>query len=248
MSTRRTRSRSAPAPRRSTWRSRRSGCAAVRAWSCPPSPSPRRRRWSPTAMRRPSSWTWSRRRSAWIRRRSRERSPASRTGGRRSWEGSPCTTAGRGRRARPPRARCAARAVYSSQTPRGAVGSRYSASLADLEEVEVPRGRGARQHAWHLYPLRLPLDRLTTGRDEFIRTLAARGVGTSVHWRPLHMQPYYAERYGYREEEFPVAFREWRRLVSLPIFPGLSDADIDHVVATVRDAVAQARKRRVAVA
>jgi len=62
------------------------------------------------------------------------------------------------------------------------------------------------------------------------------------------MQPFYAERYGYREEEFPVAFREWRRLVSLPIFPGLSDADVDHVVATVRDAVAEGRKRRFAVA
>src|SRR2546422_6969871 len=56
-------------------------------------------------------------------------------------------------------------------------------------EVEVPRERADRQHAWHLYPLRLRLDHLATGRDEFIRTLAARGVGTSVHWRPLHMQP-----------------------------------------------------------
>src|SRR3989449_1126497 len=131
---------------------------------------------------------------------------------------------------------------------RAAIASRYGAALADLEEVEVPRERADRRHAWHLYPLRLRLDRLATSRDEFIRTLAARGVATSVHWRPLHMQPYYAERYGYREEEFPVAFREWQRLVSLPIFPGLSDADVDHVVATVRDAVAEARKRRVAVA
>jgi len=131
---------------------------------------------------------------------------------------------------------------------RATIARRYSAGLADLEEVEVPRERADRRHAWHLYPLRLRLDRLATGRDEFIRTLAARGVGTSVHWRHLHMQPFYAERYGYRAEEFPVAFREWQRLVSLPIFPGLSDADIDHVVTVVRDAVAEGRKRRVAVA
>jgi len=134
------------------------------------------------------------------------------------------------------------------RSQRAAIASRYNAALADLEEVEVPRERADRQHAWHLYPLRLRLDHLATGRDEFIRTLAARGVGTSVHWRPLHMQPFYAERYGYREEEFPVAFREWRRLVSLPIFPGLSDADVDHVVTAVRDAVAEGRKRRFAVA
>ena len=131
---------------------------------------------------------------------------------------------------------------------RATIARRYSAALADLEEVEVPRERPDRRHAWHLYPIRLRLDRLATNRDEFIRTLAARGVATSVHWRPLHMQPYYAERYGYRPDEFPVAFREWQRLVSLPIFPGLSDADTDHVVAVVRGAVADGRKRRFAVA
>jgi len=134
------------------------------------------------------------------------------------------------------------------RSQRATIARRYSAALADLEEVEVPRERADRRHAWHLYPLRLRLDRLATGRDEFIRTLATRGVATSVHWRPLHMQPYYAEQYGYRAEEFPVAFREWQRLVSLPIFPGLSDADVDHVVTAVRDAVAEGRKRRFAVA
>jgi dTDP-4-amino-4,6-dideoxygalactose transaminase len=131
---------------------------------------------------------------------------------------------------------------------RATIARRYSAALADLDEVEVPRERPDRRHAWHLYPLRLRLDRLATNRDDFIRTLTARGVATSVHWRPLHMQPYYAERYGYRAEEFPVALREWQRLVSLPIFPGLGDGDIDHVVAAVRGTVAEGRKRRFAVA
>jgi perosamine synthetase len=134
------------------------------------------------------------------------------------------------------------------RSQRAAIAQRYSAAFADLEEVEVPHERADRQHAWHLYPLRLHLDRLATSRDDFIRTLAERGVGTSVHWRPLHLQPYYADRYGYRAKEFPVAFREWQRLVSLPIFPGLSDADLDHVVGVVRDAVAEGRKRRFAVA
>src|SRR5207249_4758277 len=110
------------------------------------------------------------------------------------------------------------------------------------------RARAIRSLAWHLYPIRLRLDHLTMSRGEFIHALAARGVATSVHWRPLHMQPYYAERYGFRAEEFPVAFREWRRLISLPIFPGMSDADVDHTIAAVRDTAAEARKRRVAVA
>ena len=131
---------------------------------------------------------------------------------------------------------------------RAAIALRYTAELDDLEEVESPREQADRRHAWHLYPIRLHPDRLTIDRDEFIRMLAARGIGTSVHWRPLHMQPYYADRYGYRAEEFPVAYREWQRLVSLPIFPGMSDADVERVIAAVRATAQQARKRRFAVA
>src|SRR5207253_2097865 len=130
---------------------------------------------------------------------------------------------------------------------RAAIALRYTAELDDLEEVETPREQADRRHAWHLYPIRLHPDRLTIDRDEFIRMLAARGIGTSVHWRPLHMQPYYADRYGYRAEEFPVAYREWQRLVSLPIFPGMSDADVERVIAAVRATAQQARKRRFAV-
>src|SRR5881396_3366557 len=131
---------------------------------------------------------------------------------------------------------------------RAAIALRYTAELDDLEEVETPREQADRRHAWHLYPIRLHLDRLTIDRDEFIRMLGARGIGTSVHWRPLHMQPSYADRYGYRAEEFPVAYREWQRLVSLPIFPGMSDADVERVIAAVRATAQQARKRRFAVA
>ena len=128
------------------------------------------------------------------------------------------------------------------------VAARYTAGLGDLEEIEPPRERADRRHAWHLYPIRLRLDRLAIGRDEFGQALAARGVATSVHWRPLHMQPYYAQRYGYRAEDFPVAFREWQRLISLPIFPGMSDAAVDHVIAAVRDTAADGRRRKFAVA
>ena len=131
---------------------------------------------------------------------------------------------------------------------RTAVAAGYAAALADLDEIELPTALPDRQHSWHLYPLRLRLDRLAMGRDEFINELNRRGVGTSVHWRPLHMQPYYVERYGYRPEDFPVACREWQRLISLPIFPGMTDAELAHVVATVRSVTQSARHRPVAVA
>ncbi len=123
---------------------------------------------------------------------------------------------------------------------RAEIAARYTAAFADLDGLEVPCPGEDRQHAWHLYVVRLRLERLRYGRDELIRELARRGVATSVHWRPLHMQPYYRDRYGYRAEDFPVAFREWQRLVSLPLFPAMSDADVEHVIAAVRETVARA--------
>ncbi len=118
---------------------------------------------------------------------------------------------------------------------RSRIAARYADLLGNIDEIELPWVDPNRRTSWHLYPLRLNLERLTIGRDQFIDELRARGVGTSVHWRPLHLHPYYANTFGYRPENFPVADREWQRLVSLPIFPGLTDAEVEHIAATVRE-------------
>src|SRR5205814_9380359 len=68
-----------------------------------------------------------------------------------------------------------------------------------------------RIHAWHLFPIRLRLDRLAIDRNEFIAALRERGVGCSVHWRPLHLHPYYAEQFGWSPDQFPVASALWDR-------------------------------------
>lgn len=126
---------------------------------------------------------------------------------------------------------------------RRAVAERFRAGLEDLEEIELPAELANRKHSWHLFAVQLRLDRLGIDRNVFIERLKQAGVATSVHWLPLHMQPYYADTYGYRPEDFPVAAAAWPRLVSLPIFPSMTDGEIDHVVETVRDVVASVRRR-----
>ena len=110
----------------------------------------------------------------------------------------------------------------------------YLQSLAGLSEIELPPEDGNRIHAWHLFPIRLRLDRLSIDRNQFIEKLKAAGIGCSVHWRPLHLHPYYKETFGWKAEEFPVARALWPRLISLPIFPGMSPVEIEYIVDTVK--------------
>lgn len=110
----------------------------------------------------------------------------------------------------------------------------YRSALGDLCPLEMPNEFPNRLHSWHLFPIRLRLDRLTIDRDAFIEELKGRGVGTSVHWRPLHLHPYYQDTFGWGESDLPVASREWPRLVSLPLFPSMTDDEFDHVVQSVR--------------
>ena len=91
-----------------------------------------------------------------------------------------------------------------------------------------------RIHAWHLFPIRLRLERLAVDRNRFMEELKKAGVGCSVHWRPLHLHPYYAKTFGWRRSDLPAATALWPRLVSLPIFPGMREDEIDHVVRTLR--------------
>jgi dTDP-4-amino-4,6-dideoxygalactose transaminase len=118
---------------------------------------------------------------------------------------------------------------------REAIAQAYGEALADVEELELPAVDPDRIHSWHLYPIRLRLDRLTISRNDFMDRLKDAGVGCSVHWRPLHLHPYYQSTFGWRPEDLPVATRVWERLISLPIFPGMRDDEVKHVANTVRD-------------
>jgi perosamine synthetase len=110
----------------------------------------------------------------------------------------------------------------------------YRDAFSAVEEIELPVDDSNRIHSWHLFPIRLQLARLTIDRNMFIEELSQSGVGSSVHWRPLHLHPYYQESFGWLPEDCPVATETWVRLVSLPLFPGMREEEIEHVIHTVK--------------
>jgi perosamine synthetase len=125
---------------------------------------------------------------------------------------------------------------------RQAIAAAYNAAFAGVEELEVPPTRADSQHAWHLYALRINPERLTITRDEFIKELAAANIGTSVHFIPLHLHPYYRDTYRLAPEDFPVALGAYQREISLPIYPGMTEDDTEDVIAAVRRIVDTRRK------
>ncbi len=120
----------------------------------------------------------------------------------------------------------------------------YSELLGDIEELILPAQQPDRIHSWHLYVIRLRLDRLGIDRAEMIEELKRKGITTSVHWMPLHLHPYYREKYGYRPEDFPVATRLWREMITLPLYPGMSEAEVRYVCEAVRECVGRARRTK----
>jgi len=118
------------------------------------------------------------------------------------------------------------------------LAARYLEGLHDLPLILPADAPAGDIHAWHLFVLRLRPERLGMERDRFIEELKARNIGTSVHYRPLHMMTFYARKYGYRPEQFPVALDAFQRMVSLPLNPRLTDQDVDDVVTAVREATA----------
>ena len=118
----------------------------------------------------------------------------------------------------------------------------YTAGLSDLDTCVVPHEVSYGTHAWHLYILELNRAALHGGRDEVIRALTAEGIGTSVHFIPLHLHPAYQAAFEYRRNACPVAERVFQRVVSLPIYPSMSDDDVARVIETVRETLRRLRR------
>jgi perosamine synthetase len=114
------------------------------------------------------------------------------------------------------------------------IASRYTSAFRGTSGVIPPAVRPDVNPAWHLYPIRLDLEKLTTDRAEIFRALRAENIGVNVHYIPVHFHPYYREQFGYRGGEFPVAEDAYSRLISLPMFHGMSDRDVEDVIAAVR--------------
>jgi len=111
----------------------------------------------------------------------------------------------------------------------------YQAAFRDEDALELPVEHADVRHAWHLYVLRLRLDALTIDRDRFIDELTNRNIGTSVHFIPVHLHPYYRERYGFEDGDFPVALENFERMLSLPLNARMSATDVEDVIEAVFD-------------
>ena len=132
---------------------------------------------------------------------------------------------------------CQLRKLAQFQHRRREVVSQYNRAFVDEPALELPVTRPEVEHAWHLYVLRLRPEALTIDRDRFIQELTDRNIGTSVHFIPIHLHPYYRDKYSFTPSSFPVAYESYKRMLSLPLSAGLSDRDAGDVIEAVLDVV-----------
>jgi perosamine synthetase len=117
----------------------------------------------------------------------------------------------------------------------------YSELLGDMEEVVLPAAMPNRIHSWHLYSVRLLSDRNNVDRAEVIEELKKVGIGTSVHWMPLHMHPYYRQQLGCNPSDLPCAAMIYPELMTLPLYPDLTPEDVKYVCRTLKKILARSK-------
>jgi len=128
------------------------------------------------------------------------------------------------------------------QQRRAWIADKYNEAFKDLPFKTPFVKRPEDTHAWHLYVLQLDLESMSVDRDKFIEMMVEENIGTSVHFIPLHLHPYWRDKYNYQPEDFPVALDVFSRAVSLPIYPKMTDEDVSNVIAAVKSVCGQISK------
>ena len=131
----------------------------------------------------------------------------------------------------------------SFKAMRARLAGLYREALAEVGEIALPVEHEWAGHAWHLFIIRLRLDRLTCGRDEIAQDLRRENIGTGVHFYGLHLHPHYRDALGMRPEDCPEATRASQDILSLPLHPMLSDKDLHGVVSAVKKVLAHRCKK-----
>ena len=131
--------------------------------------------------------------------------------------------------------------LEAMQRRRRAIVEQYDEALGQIPELDLPVERDEVESAWHIYLLRLRVGALKIDRAAFIDEVRRRNIGTSVHFIPIHQHSYYRDRYRLRPDDFPVAQREFERMLSLPLSPAHSDKDVADVIEAVTEVVSQNR-------
>jgi dTDP-4-amino-4,6-dideoxygalactose transaminase len=125
---------------------------------------------------------------------------------------------------------------------RSDIKEQYNEAFAKLPELEIPVELDYARHAWHLYIIKLNLDELSIDRAQFIEELKAENIGTSVHFIPVHLHPYYQETFGSKRGDFPQAESTFDRIISLPLYPKMSPEDVADVINAVKRIVEKFRR------
>jgi dTDP-4-amino-4,6-dideoxygalactose transaminase len=128
------------------------------------------------------------------------------------------------------------------QERRRAIAQRYANAFAGRDALECPTERPDVLHAWHLYVLRLNLKALRIDRAQVIEELKTRNIGSSVHFIPIHLHSYYREKYGYSPSDYPIAYENYQRVISLPMSARHSNQDVDDVIEAVLDIVKEYKR------
>jgi perosamine synthetase len=118
------------------------------------------------------------------------------------------------------------------------IAAAYDAAFRETPGIIPPVVKSEVNPAWHLYPIRLDLEKLSANRGQIFRALRAENIGVNVHYIPVHLHPYYRDRFGYRGGEFPLAEAAYSRLISLPMFHSMSQQDVADVIHAVRKVLA----------
>jgi UDP-4-amino-4,6-dideoxy-N-acetyl-beta-L-altrosamine transaminase len=132
--------------------------------------------------------------------------------------------------------------LESNLKRRREIAARYMDGMTGIAGLVPPQVEECVSPAWHLYPVRLDLASLSVNRSEIFQALRAENIGVNVHYIPVHLHPYYRENFGYQPGDFPVAEAAYECLISLPMFHGMSDRDVDDVIVAVRKVVTEYAK------
>lgn len=117
------------------------------------------------------------------------------------------------------------------------IAAKYDEAFSEIEEMKLLKVKENVEHAYHLYVISLDLDKLTADRGKVFGALRAEGIGVNVHYIPVHLHPYYRRNFGTFAGMCPVAEREYERIISLPIFPAMTDDDVNSVINAVRKVI-----------
>jgi len=121
------------------------------------------------------------------------------------------------------------------------IAARYTEAFSSLPGLVLPTEPPWTRSSFHLYVIQLPIEHLKGGRRAVFDALIARKLGVNVHYIPVHLQPYYQRRWGYRSGDFPVAEQYYERAITIPLYPRMTDEDVRYVIVSVREVIAEHR-------